>query len=207
MPKIVIVGTDTDIGKTVFAAGLTKALGAQYLKPVQSGLEGETDSQTVARLSGQPVFKECVRLKMPASPHISAEAEGVLIDPATITLPETDQPLVIEGAGGLLVPLNRDTLYLDLIANWGHPVVLCARTQLGTINHSLLSLRALNEAGCQVVGIAFIGDPEPEVEQTIIEFGKTKHLGRLPRLDPLTPDTLAQAFQAIDVATIKGAMA
>lgn len=207
MSKIVIVGTDTDIGKTVFAAGLTKALGAQYLKPVQSGLEGETDSQTVARLSGQPVFKECVRLKMPASPHLSAEAEGVLIDPATITLPETDQPLVIEGAGGLLVPLNRETLYLDLIADWGHPVVLCARTQLGTINHSLLSLRALNEAGCQVVGIAFIGDPETEVEQTIIEFGKTRHLGHLPRLDPLTPDTLAQAFQAIDVATIKGAMA
>ena len=206
MSKIVVVGTDTDIGKTIFAAGLTRALGAHYLKPVQSGLEGETDSQVVARLSGQPVLPEFVRLKLPASPHISAEAEGTSIDPSDIEIPSIDAPLVIEGAGGLLVPLNRETLYLDLIASWQLPVVLCARTQLGTINHSLLSLRALQEAGCQTVGIAFIGDAKPEVEQTIIDFGNTHHLGRLPRLDPLTPDTLATAFENIDIARIQEAM-
>lgn len=207
MPKIVVVGTDTDIGKTIFAAGLTRALGASYLKPVQSGLEGQTDSEVVARLSGQPVLPELIRLKLPASPHLSAEAEGLTIDPKALTLPETDTPMVIEGAGGLLVPLNRETLYINLIASWNLPVVLCARTQLGTINHSLLSLRALEAAGCKTVGIAFIGDAEPEVEETIIGFGETRHLGRLPRLDPLTSASLATAFEHIDVATIREAMA
>lgn len=207
MPRVVVAGTDTDIGKTVFAAGLTQALGAEYLKPVQSGLEGETDSQTVARLTGRPTLPELVRLKKPASPHLAAEAEGFTIDPGAITLPNTAAPMVIEGAGGLLVPLNREILYLDLISAWQYPVVLCARTQLGTINHSLLSLRALKAAGCRVVGIAFIGDAEPDVEETIIQFGETRHLGRLPRLDPLTPETLAAAFEDIDVESIRKAMA
>ncbi|SHG82371.1 dethiobiotin synthase [Cognatishimia maritima] len=206
MSRVVVVGTDTDIGKTIFAAGLTKALGATYLKPVQSGLEGETDSQTVARLSGQPVLPELVRLKLPASPHISAEAEGRKIDPSELTLPDSTGPLVIEGAGGLLVPINRELLYLDLISAWQYPVVLCARTRLGTINHSLLSVRALKAAGCPVIGIAFIGDAEPEVEQTIVDFGETNHLGCLPILNPLTPETLADAFQAIDIVSIREAM-
>lgn len=206
MSKIIVVGTDTDIGKTVFAAGLTQALGATYLKPVQSGLEGETDSQKVARLSGQPALPETVRLKLPASPHISAEAEGVEIDPKSLSLPEEDGPLVVEGAGGLMVPINRDTLYLDVIARWNAPVVLCARTQLGTINHSLLSLRALRDIHCTVAGVVFIGEAEPDVEETIVDFGQTRHLGRLPMIDPLTSDTLAEAFQAIDVQAIREAM-
>lgn len=206
MNKIIITGTDTDIGKTVFAAGLTQALGATYFKPVQSGLEEQTDSERVARLSGQPALTEAVRLKLPASPHLSAEAEGVEIDADALTLPSVEGPLVVEGAGGLLVPLNRKTLYLDVIARWDAPVVLCARTQLGTINHSLLSLRALNDAGCRVVGVAFIGDAEPEVEETIIQFGDTRHLGRLPRLDPLSSETLKAAFDEIDLTTIREAM-
>ncbi|MFY0597087.1 MAG: ATP-dependent dethiobiotin synthetase BioD [Cognatishimia sp.] len=206
MPRIVVAGTDTDIGKTIFAAGLTRALGAEYLKPVQSGLEGETDTEVVARLSGQPTLPELVRLKKPASPHLSAEAEGMTIDPASITLPKTSAPVVIEGAGGLMVPINRDVLYIDLLSAWQIPVVLCARTKLGTINHSLLSLRALKAARCPIAGIAFIGDPEPEVEQTIVDFGATTHLGRLPFLDPLTLETLAQAFENIDVAAIREAM-
>lgn len=204
--KIAVVGTDTDIGKTIFAAGLTKALGATYLKPVQAGLEGETDSQTVARLSGQPVLPELVRLKKPASPHLAAEAEGVIINSEALDLPAINGALVVEAAGGLLVPLNRETLYLDCIASWNIPVVLCARTELGTINHSLLSLRALTAAGCTTVGVAFIGDAEPEVENSIIAFGHTRHLGRLPRLDPLTQVSLADAFQEIDVAAIQEAM-
>lgn len=207
MPRVVVAGTDTDIGKTVFAAGLTHALDAQYLKPVQSGLEGETDSETVACLTGRPTLPELVRLKKPASPHLAAEAEGFTIDPAAIALPNTMSPMVIEGAGGLLVPLNREILYIDLISAWQYPVVLCARTQLGTINHSLLSLRALKAARCPVVGVAFIGDAEPEVEETIVQFGETQHLGRLPRLDPLTSETLATAFEDIDVETIRKAMA
>lgn len=207
MNKIIVAGTDTDIGKTIFAAGLTQALGATYWKPVQAGLADETDTETVARLSGQPALPETIRLEMPASPHIAAEAQGTSIDANELTPPTISEPLVIEGAGGLMVPLNRDTLYIDVFAKWQIPVILCARTQLGTINHSLLSLRALRAASCPIAGVAFIGDAETEAEETIVQMGQAKHLGRLPRLQEVTPETLAQAFENIDVATIREAMA
>ncbi|WP_164660178.1 dethiobiotin synthase [Tropicibacter sp. Alg240-R139] len=200
---VIVTGTDTEIGKTVFSAGLTRALKATYWKPVQSGIETETDSQIVARLSGQPVMPEGYLLNLPASPHLSAEAEGAEIDPATLPLPTVDGPLVVEGAGGLLVPLNRQVLYADLIADWRAPVILCARTKLGTINHTLLSLAALRERNCPVLGVAFIGGPEPLVEQTIIDFGACTHLGRLPVMDAVTPDALDQAFGNIDMDTIR----
>jgi dethiobiotin synthetase len=207
MSAIVVTGTDTGIGKTVFSAGLVQALKASYWKPVQAGLEEETDSQIVARLSGQPVLSEGYRLQLAASPHLAAEAEGREIDPAKLSLPDHAGPLVVEGAGGLMVPLNRHCLYLDLFARWQAPVILCARTQLGTINHSLLSLRALENAGCSVVGVAFIGAPEPEVEETICQFGRARHLGRLPMIADLASLSLATAWQThIDLDAIKQAM-
>ncbi|WP_424991038.1 dethiobiotin synthase [Fluviibacterium sp. S390] len=206
MTPVIVTGTDTGIGKTVFSAGLTAALGATYWKPVQSGLEDETDSQIVARLSGRPILPEAWRLKLPASPHLSAEAAGVEIDDTTLTLPDTSGPLVVEGAGGLLVPLNRRATYLDVIARWRAPVILCARTALGTINHSLLSLAALRTRDVPVIGIAFIGAAEPEVEQTICDFGQVAHLGRLGLLDLLTPETLREEFAAIDTDRIRKAM-
>jgi len=191
---IIVTGTDTGIGKTIFAAGLTQALVATYWKPIQAGLSDETDSEVVARLSGQPTLHETYRLNLPASPHLSAEAEGMIIDPNRLKIPNVSGPLVIEGAGGLMVPINRNALFLDVFADWQVPVILCARTQLGTINHTLLSLRALQHAGCPVIGVAFIGDAEPEVEQTICDFGKTRHLGRLPMMEHLTPRTLRATF-------------
>jgi dethiobiotin synthetase len=201
---VIITGTDTGIGKTIFAAGLTAALKARYWKPVQSGLEEETDSRIVARLTGRPTLPEAYRLRLPASPHLSAEAEGTSIDPARLTLPAGDGPLVIEGAGGLMVPLNRQMLFLDLFALWQAPILLCARTALGTINHSLLSLAALRQSGCPILGITFIGTPNPAVEQTICDFGQVAHLGTIPILPDLTPAALAAAFaQNIDLATIR----
>lgn len=191
---IVVTGTDTGIGKTIFAAGLTHALAATYWKPIQAGLSEETDSEVVARLSGQPTLLETYRLNLPASPHLSAEAEDITIDPDLLKIPDVSGPLVIEGAGGLMVPINRKTLFLDVFADWQAPIILCTRTQLGTINHTLLSLRALQDAGCPVIGVAFIGDAEPEVEQTICDFGKTRHLGRLPMIAHLTPETLKTSF-------------
>lgn len=204
---VVIAGTDTGIGKTIFSAGLTAALGATYWKPVQAGLEEETDSEIVARLSGQTTLPEAYRLTVPASPHLAAEADETVIDTTQLERPRVAGPLVIEGAGGLMVPLTRTTLYLDVIAQWQHPVILCARTALGTINHSLLSLAALKAARVPVVGIAFIGGAEPEVEETICTMGQTRHLGRLARLDTLTAETLSDAFRAIDVAHIQEVIA
>lgn len=197
---IVVTGTDTEIGKTVFAAGLTALLGACYWKPVQSGLEGETDSQVVARLGGlsdDRILPERYRLRTPVSPHQSASMDGVRIEMDTLRLPDTDgRRLVIEGAGGLMVPLNGSSLYIDVFVQWQAPVVLCARTALGTINHSLLSIEALRRRNIELLGVAFIGESHPESERTICEIGRAKRLGRLPRLSSLTPSTLREAFVA-----------
>ncbi len=195
---IVVTGTDTNIGKTVFAAGLADFLGADYWKPVQAGLEDETDTQTVARLGGLPqerILPERYRLVTPASPHLAARLDGITIDVDALTPPDTKRPLVIEGAGGLMVPLDRRTLYIDVFARWRRPVVLCARTALGTINHSLLSIEALKQRGIPLLGIAFIGEPNAESEGIICEIGAVRRLGTLPWLSPLSRDTLRAAFQ------------
>ncbi|SFT37962.1 dethiobiotin synthetase [Pseudovibrio denitrificans] len=191
---IIVTGTDTGIGKTIFSAALTQALSATYWKPVQSGLEEETDTQAVTRLTGCTALPETYRLQIPASPHFSAEEEGVLIDVENLTLPEIDGPLVVEGAGGLMVPLTRETLYIDLFKKWQAPIVLCARTGLGTINHSLLSIEALRARGCNLLGIVFIGDEVADSERTIAEYAGVKKLGRLPLLKEITPETIRTAF-------------
>jgi dethiobiotin synthetase len=199
---IVVTGTDTDVGKTVFSAGLTRFLDATYWKPVQAGIAEETDAQTVRRLaelSADRVLPEAWVLRTPASPHLAAEIDGVEIDPDALALPASERPLVVEGAGGLLVPLTRRTLLIAVLARWGAPVVLCARTRLGTINHTLLSVEALRLRAIPLLGVAFVGDAHPENERIIGSLGKVPVLGRLPHLDPLTPPALAAAFaQAFD---------
>ncbi|HTB28697.1 MAG TPA: dethiobiotin synthase [Steroidobacteraceae bacterium] len=195
--RIVVTGTDTDIGKTVFAAGLARLLEGIYWKPVQAGLEGETDTETVRRLSGldqSHFLPETWRLQLAASPHLAAEREGIDIDSASLSLPSLDRPLIIEGAGGLMVPLNRRELYIDVFARWKAPVVLCARTRLGTLNHTLLSLEALARRAIPVIGIALIGDAHADNERTLAALGGVPILGRLPNLDPLTPESLRAAF-------------
>ena len=196
MSRLVVTGTDTGIGKTVVAAGLAQALGARYWKPVQAGLDERTDRDTVAALSGCEVLPEAYRLVTPCSPHQAAAIDGVTIHPARLALPEGEGPLVVEGAGGVLVPLSEDLLYADLFARWGLPVVLVARTALGTINHSLLSLEALRSRGVPIAGIAFVGDENAETERVICAIGHVRRLGRLPWLDPLNADTLRAAFAA-----------
>ncbi len=195
---IIVTGTDTDIGKTVFAAGLTAALGARYWKPVQAGLADGSDAASVVTL-GVPadrVLPEAYRLTTPCSPHLAAEIDGVTIEPDQLALPEVDGALVVEGAGGVMVPVTRELIFADLFARWGKPVVLVARTGLGTINHSLLSIEALRNRGVPILGIAFVGDAVEDSEATIATLGKVRRLGRLPRLDPLDAATLAEAFAA-----------
>ena len=196
MTTIVVTGTDTDVGKTVFAAALTVALDAFYWKPVQAGLDDGSDATTVTAL-GVPadrVVPEAYRLTTPCSPHRAAEIDGVTIDPDRLMPLEGLGPLVIEGAGGALVPVTRSLLYADLFARWGHPVVIVARTGLGTINHSLLTIEALRTRGVPIVGIAFSGEPQEDSEATIAALGRVKRLGRLPRLTTLDPATLQSAF-------------
>src|SRR3989344_4806854 len=160
-PRFVVTGTDTGIGKSVFSAALTQALSARYWKPVQSGIEDETDTQFVERMAPGSTLPEAWRLVSPLSPHRSAE-----IDTAALTPPHVDAPLVIEGAGGALVPVTRQVLYADIFARWQIPVIVCARTALGTINHSLMTVEVLKARGVPIHGIALIGEPIPDSEIT-----------------------------------------
>jgi dethiobiotin synthetase len=197
--KFVITGTDTDIGKTIFAAALTSALGACYWKPVQAGLADGTDSETIARIGGVDPFRilpERFRLELPASPHFSAAQEGIAIRSSDLAVPQVDGPLIIEGAGGALVPIADDLLFADQFAQWGLPVIIVASTRLGTINHSLLTIEALRSRDVPIHGIAFIGEENADSEQTICRIGGVPRLGRLPIIDKLAPETLRAAFDA-----------
>jgi len=197
--SLVIAGTDTGVGKTVFAAALAGALGAFYWKPVQAGLEGETDSQTIARLSGlapERILPEAWRLRAPASPHLAARRDGVLIDLLRLVPPQPAGPLVIETAGGVMTPLTIETPTVEVLARWRLPVILVARTSLGTINHSLLTIEALRRRDIPLRGVAFVGDEDAEAQDAIARMGGVCALGRLPLLAPLTRETLREAFAA-----------
>ena len=153
------------------------------------------------------ILSEAYRLTRPLSPHRAAELDGVAIDPDRLTLPRHDRPLIIEGAGGLMVPLTRRCLLIDVFARWRAPVILCARTALGTINHTLLSIEALRRRDITLLGVAFVGDAMPDSERTIAELGAIRVLGRLPRLVPLSPATLATAMrESFDAAAFKRAL-
>lgn len=196
---IVITGTDTDVGKTVFAAALVGALGAFYWKPVQAGLEDGGDSARVAALARLPpahILPEAYRLNTPCSPHHAARLDGISIDLAALGPPTVPRPLVIEGAGGVMAPVTDTATFADLFARWGLPVVLVARTALGTINHSLLSIEALRRRGVPMLGIAFVGNPVEHSEAIIARLGEVKRLGRLPLLRQLDASALGAAFAA-----------
>jgi dethiobiotin synthetase len=200
MKPLIVTATDTDVGKTVVSAMLTLALDAIYWKPIQAGTADGSDRQRVASLTELPHDRfrpERYVLREPLSPHRAAELDGVEI--AQIDLPADVPPgrwLIIEGAGGVLVPINRAMLQAELFARWRAPAVLCARTALGTINHTLLSLEALKRRGIAVHGVIFVGDAMPDTERTIVEFGGTKSLGRLPILPHLDANVLKAVFAA-----------
>lgn len=196
---VVIVGTDTGVGKTVVSAAIVGAFDACYWKPVQAGLDGETDSQIVARLSGAPaerIFPEAWRLRRAASPHLAARDEGVEIDAAALIPPRCGGPLVIETAGGVMTPLSDRALTIDVLERWRLPVILVARTSLGTISHSLLTLEALRRRSIPITGIVFSGAADADAQRSIETIGGARILGRLPKLDPLNQKTLHAAFNA-----------
>ncbi|WP_216901388.1 dethiobiotin synthase [Synechococcus sp. CCY 9618] len=201
--QLVICGTDTDVGKTVVSALVVQGLGATYWKPVQSGLEGGGDTGRVQQLLGLPperVWPEAYRLTAPVSPHWAAEREGISIDPARLALPAIDGPLVVETAGGLLVPLRRDWLQIEQLAVWGLPVLLVARSGLGTLNHTLLSLEALARRGIPVLGLVLNGEPHPDNPRTLEALGGVPVLAQLPPLEPLDRDGLQRQWRRSGLA-------
>ncbi|MFU8813420.1 MAG: dethiobiotin synthase [Balneolaceae bacterium] len=199
--ELFVTGTDTGIGKTVVSAMLTIGLKAGYWKPVQSGLEPETDTQFVRRATGLPdthFYDEAYRLTEPMSPHASAAIDGVEIEMEHITLPYYQQNhLIVEGAGGLLVPINGKQMIIDLIRYLKLPVLLVARSSLGTLNHTFLSLEALRRRNIPVWGVILSGEKHPSNEEAIRAYGKVKHLYHLPVLDEVQPEALQHRFQSL----------
>jgi malonyl-CoA O-methyltransferase len=206
---VFVTGTDTGAGKTIVAAALVRALAARYWKPVQSGLDELPggDTAVVAALTGhrpEDFPPPAYAFRAALAPDQAAAAQGARLDPARIVLPATGGFLVVEGAGGLLVPLDGTTLMIDLAARLGLPIVLAARTGLGTINHTLLSLEALRHRGLPVAGVVFSGADQPATLAAIARLGGVPVLGRIPVLDPLTAAALAGAAAQLDLASLRG---
>ena len=199
--RFVISGTGTDIGKTVFSAALMLGLGdACYWKPLQSGLDDCSDTDRVKKLTGfadDRFFPEAYTFSRPLSPHRAAEIDNIVIDKSLLSLssvPSCNLPLVIEGAGGLMVPITRNYLQIDMYKDWNLPLILCSSSGLGTINHTLLSIEALISRNITIKGIAFIGDYNDDNIKTISEYSGVKALGCLPYLDDMNKAYLKPAF-------------
>jgi dethiobiotin synthase len=189
-----LTGTDTDVGKTIAAAWLVRHLDAAYWKPVQAGMEGESDTDAVRRLSGRDgpgrFYPNRHWLRMPMSPHAAAQLEGVEIQLSDFIRPCPDGPLVIEGAGGILVPLNERDLMIDLMVRLALPVIVVARTALGTINHTLMTLECLRRRELTVAGVILNGTPNASNRAAIAHYGAVEIIAEIPHLDPLTPEAL-----------------
>jgi len=206
MKKIFVTGIGTDVGKTVVSAILTEALEADYWKPVQAGDLDNSDSIKVERLisnNKSVIHTEGVKLNSPMSPHASAAIDGVEIKLSEIVLPETNNNLVVEGAGGLMVPLNDKDLIIDLIKYLDLAVVLVSQNYLGSINHTILSIDALKNRGIKIFGIIFNGDENIETEKYILNYANLKCLGRVKQHQAVNKEVVLSyksLFSALDEA-------
>jgi len=182
MKNYFVTGIGTDVGKTVASAILCEAMQADYWKPVQAGDLKKSDRIKVNKLisnRNSKCWEEAYALPYAMSPHASAEKAGIEIDINLIQLPPTNNNLIIEGAGGLMVPVKRNTLYIDIIKNFNAEVILISRNYLGSINHTLLSAEALMVRNIPVKGIIFNGNENEATESVILEMTGFKLLGRI----------------------------
>lgn len=197
--KLFISGTDTDIGKTVISSMLVAGLKAGYWKPVQAGKDPITDTQFVRKTTGfedSHFYPERFLLTEPMSPHAAAEIDNVSIRLDDFKIPKhTQKHLIIEGAGGLIVPLNDTDYVIDLISKLQTPTLLVAKSGLGTLNHTLLSVEALQRRKIELFGIVLVGDRHPSNEETIKKMSGTNHLWTIPILESINPHSLAKQFK------------
>lgn len=194
-----ITGIGTGIGKTIVSAILTEKLKADYWKPVQSGDLDISDSLFVRHLVSPEtiIHPESYRLSQPLSPHLSAKLDGIKISLDAIKTPQTNNHLVIEGAGGLMVPLNDNELILDLIKSLKAKVIVVSQNYLGSINHTLLTLEVLKANQIEVAGLIFNGTENQESEQYITNYSKVKVMGRIPKMSVVDSETIKNAGQHI----------
>lgn len=203
MRTIFIAGIGTDVGKTVVSACLAEALQADYWKPIQCGLEPQTDTQLVSNLLSNPISRvhaELFRFHAAISPHAAAQREGIVLNLDKIRLLHTQNPLlIIEGVGGLLVPLNERELCIDLISHFACETVLVARNYLGSINHTLLSVEALRARNHKILGIVFSGEENQSSQKIILEHTKLPLLGCIDLLSELSPASIRAAGSALNL--------
>lgn len=205
MKPIFVTGIDTGIGKTIISAILVQKLQADYWKPIQSGDLDQSDTMTVRSLVSNPVSRfhpETYRLTQPFSPHKSARLDGVSIRLEDFHLPVTERPLVIEGAGGLMVPLNGRELMIDLIARFDAEVVVVSKNYLGSINHTLLTLELLKNQELPVKGIIFNGEKEKDSEEVILGYSNVPCLGFVPEIS-IDKESVNKAASLISWGNIK----
>lgn len=198
--RLFISGIGTDVGKTVVSAILVKAFQADYWKPVQAGDLENSDCIKVRNLTGLPedhFHAESYRLPYPMSPHASAEKAGIEIDISKIIVPHHERKLIIEGAGGLMVPINRKYLYIDLIPQLNAEVILVSRHYLGSINHTLLSIEALDKRGISIKGILFNGSENQGTESIILERSGIPFLGRISETSEVNPEFIVSESRKI----------
>jgi len=194
MRGVFVTGTDTGVGKTVVSAALmVRYREARYWKPIQTGPDDDTaEVQRLSRCPRDRVYLHGVRLPEPVSPHLAAERANTKISLPFLAeaIKEFSGSWIVEGAGGALVPVNPADLMVHLMERLGLPVVVVARTTLGTINHTLLTIEALRARNLLVAGVVLVGDPNAENRAAIKHYGGVRVLGEMPRFDPLTPEAL-----------------
>jgi len=197
-----VTGTDTDVGKTLVAAWLLTQLDASYWKPVQAGVMPETDSSVVRRLAEiEPdrILPEAYVLPEAIAPHEAARRAGIAIDMAKFVPPVSDRLLVVEGAGGLIVPLTDTAYVIDLAAELHLPLILVARSTLGTINHTLLSLEAIRRRGLPLAGVVINGPETPHNRAAIERYGQVEVIAKIPWLDVVNRSTLLTIEPELDL--------
>ena len=202
--NIFITGTDTNVGKTVISALLVLATGYNYWKPIQCGTIPCTDRAKIIALTSYNrcyiIPKEHYLFPDPLSPHASSKNVGVQIKLTDFQIPKSHKPFIIEGAGGLLVPLNEQSdMMIDLIVYLKTSLVLVARSTLGTINHTLLSIEAIRKHNIPLLGVILNGPFNPSNKKAIEYYGKTKVITQVPSIEPLNSTTLRQALGQISL--------
>ncbi|MEZ0487322.1 dethiobiotin synthase [Fibrella aquatica] len=193
--RLVVAGIGTEVGKTVASAVLVEALKADYWKPVQSGYPPDSDTHTVRHLISNPrsaFHPETYLLREPLSPHAAAAADGISIDPARLVAPQTTNSLVVELAGGLMVPLTDTYLNIDFVEALGYPVVLVTRNYLGSINHTLLSVEALRHRNIPILGLIINGPHVAATESVLLSYTGLPCLVRIQDEPSLTADVVTR---------------
>ena len=199
--KYFITGIGTDIGKTVISALLIEKLKADYWKPIQAGNLEDSDSHFIQKFTNcKKIHPEQFKLTEPMSPHAAAKIDNININLNEFKIPSTNYPLIIEGAGALMVPINDNDLVLDLIKHFNIPVIIVSKNYLGSINHTLLTIEVLMKNNIQIKGVIFNGDSNPETERIIELHTGIPILGKIPTIEKITKESIIHYSQEIHIS-------